>query len=54
MAAGFQVKFDDNVRKFARRFVKEMGPVMTMSMLQAGNQVVAQLAETIANRFALE
>ena len=47
MAAGFKVKFDDNVRKFARDFVKELGPVMTMSMLQAGNQVVTQLADTI-------
>lgn len=47
MAAGFKVKFDDNVRRFARDFVKELGPVMTMSMLQAGNQVVTQLAKTI-------
>ena len=39
MAQDFSVKFDDNIRKFAAEFADKLGPVLTMGMMRAAQQV---------------
>ena len=46
MADDFSVKIDDNVRKFAEKFAAQLGPVLTMGMLQAADQMRQSLVQS--------
>ena len=53
MAQDFSVKIDDNVRKFAEKFAAQLGPVISMGMLQAADQMrqsVAQSTTSLLNK----
>ena len=53
MAQDFSVKIDDNVRKFAEKFAAQLGPVLTMGMLQAADQMrqsVVQSTTSLLNK----
>ena len=46
MAQDFSVKIDDNVRKFAAEFADQLGPVISIGMLQSADQMRNKLVQS--------